>query len=171
MPEDWAPGAGRLPSAWTVRGALFRFLIWGWDNNLTPGRVIRGVGPLGPGLVHRYARGRFQQGLALSDAEVDRFESYFYHILAARGSGEFALRHILAPFAWPRQALEDRCANLKVPVTFFYGVWRWKCLERDVPELSRVDWYPFLHLQVTLTGWIPRRGHVSRLNCERTEVN
>ena len=110
-----------MPSAWSLRGALARFLIWSWDSDLTPGRVIRGLGPLGPGLVQRYARGRFQQGLALSDAEVARFESYFYHILVARGSGEFALRHILAPFAWPRQALEERCADLQVPVTIFYG--------------------------------------------------
>lgn len=119
-PSEWEPS--RLPSAWSLRGALARFLIWSWDSDLTPGRVIRGLGPLGPGLVQRYARGRFQQGLALSDAEVARFESYFYHILVARGSGEFALRHILAPFAWPRQALEERCADLQVPVTIFYGM-------------------------------------------------
>ena len=118
-PSEWEPSS--MPSAWSLRGALARFLIWSWDSDLTPGRVIRGLGPLGPGLVQRYARGRFQQGLALSDAEVARFESYFYHILVARGSGEFALRHILAPFAWPRQALEERCADLQVPVTIFYG--------------------------------------------------
>lgn len=65
------------------------------------------------------------QGLAFNDDEVARFESYFYHILAARGSGEFALRHILAPYAWPRSALEERCADLSVPVTFFYGACVW----------------------------------------------
>ena len=40
---------------------------------------------------------------------------------AARGSGEFALRHLLAPFAWPRLAIEDRADQLTVPVTFIYG--------------------------------------------------
>lgn len=43
---------------------------------------------------------------------------YHYHSLAPRGSGEFALRHVLAPFAWPHAPLEERMAELDVPVTF-----------------------------------------------------
>ena len=43
---------------------------------------------------------------------------YHYHTLGQRGSGEHALRHILAPFAWPRQPLEERMRDLQVPVTF-----------------------------------------------------
>ncbi|KAL6776482.1 CGI58 [Auxenochlorella protothecoides x Auxenochlorella symbiontica] len=124
QPPDWRPPAA-LAGRWTLRGQLARAAIAAWDHDLTPGRVIRGLGPFGPGLVARYARGRFQQGLAFNDDEVARFESYFYHILAARGSGEFALRHILAPYAWPRSALEERCADLSVPVTFFYGDKDW----------------------------------------------
>lgn len=54
------------------------------------------------------------QGLHLSEEEVARFERYFYHILAARGSGEYALSHLLEPFAWPRAPLEDRLHELKV---------------------------------------------------------
>jgi hypothetical protein len=38
--------------------------------------------------------------------------------VAAPGSGEFALRHILAPFAWPRAPLEERMQQLEVPITF-----------------------------------------------------
>lgn len=123
-PPEWEP-AQRFTQSWTPRALLFRTAIKCWDHNLTPGRVIRGLGPWGPGLVARYARGRFQQGLALTEEETARFERYFYHILAARGSGEFALRHILEPFAWPRSALEHRAADLPVPVTFFYGDQDW----------------------------------------------
>lgn len=43
---------------------------------------------------------------------------YHYHSLAPRGSGEFALRHLLAPFAWPHAPLEERMAELDVPITF-----------------------------------------------------
>eukprot|EP00887_Chlorella_sp_A99_P004751 scaffold4.g4751.t1 len=44
----------------------------------------------------------------------------------ARGSGEFALRHLLAPFAWPHAAIEDRAHLLgSIPITFIYGEQDW----------------------------------------------
>ena len=51
--------------------------------------------------------------MGLSVAEVDAFERYLYQILAARGSGEHALRHLLAPFARARHPLEGRLHDLK----------------------------------------------------------
>ncbi len=50
----------------------------------------------------------------MSEEELTAFEQYFYHITADRGSGEFALRHLLGPFAWARNALESRLHELKV---------------------------------------------------------
>lgn len=58
-------------------------------------------------------------------AEANVFKDYFYHIAAAPGSGEFALRHILAPGAWAHDPLEERLMQLKVPVTFIYGEYDW----------------------------------------------
>lgn len=52
--------------------------------------------------------------MALSEEEVAAFEDYFYHITAAKGSGEHALRHILKPFAWAQQPLEGQLQHLKV---------------------------------------------------------
>ena len=52
--------------------------------------------------------------MALSEEEVAAFEEYFYHITAARGSGEHALRHILKPFAWAHNPLEPQLQHLKV---------------------------------------------------------
>ena len=52
--------------------------------------------------------------MGLSDAEVAAFEEYFYHIMAARGSGEHALRHLLAPFARAKHPLEARLHKLQV---------------------------------------------------------
>lgn len=57
---------------------------------------------------------RFREGMALSEEEVAAFEDYFYHITAAKGSGEHALRHILKPFAWAQQPLEGQLQHLKV---------------------------------------------------------
>ncbi len=54
--------------------------------------------------------------MGLSTEEVAAFEEYFYHIMAARGSGEHALRHLLAPFARAKHPLEGRLHDLKVTV-------------------------------------------------------
>ena len=52
--------------------------------------------------------------MGLTGQEVEAFEEYFYHIMAARGSGEHALRHLLAPFARAKHPLEGRLPELKV---------------------------------------------------------
>ena len=52
--------------------------------------------------------------MGLTGEEVVAFEEYFYHIMAARGSGEHALRHLLAPFARAKHPLEGRLHDLKV---------------------------------------------------------
>ena len=57
---------------------------------------------------------RFREGLSLSDQETGAFQAYFYHIMAAPGSGEHALRHLLGPFAWARSPLEDDLKQLQV---------------------------------------------------------
>lgn len=43
---------------------------------------------------------------------------YHYHTLAPPGSGEFALKWVLQPFAWPWAPLEERMKELTCPVTF-----------------------------------------------------
>ena len=65
-------------------------------------------------MVDGYARRRFKIGMAFSEAEVVAVEGYFYHILAANGSGEHALKHIFGPFALARFPLEGRMQALKV---------------------------------------------------------
>lgn len=65
-------------------------------------------------LTHTSFAGRFREGMGMSDAEVSAFGSYMYHISAARGSGEFALPHLLGPFAWARLPLDGRLHELKV---------------------------------------------------------
>jgi hypothetical protein len=50
------------------------------------------------GMIERYVKGRFSyHGDGFSPPEQEAFKDYMYHIIAGRGSGEFALRHLLAP--------------------------------------------------------------------------
>ena len=114
-PPSWGPDG--VPDwagdALSVRGALFRFGRWAWDRGATPGGVIRALGPVGPNLVRRYVRGRFRDGADLEEAEAAALGPYMYAIAAAPGSGEHALSHLLAPFAWARHPLETRLHEIK----------------------------------------------------------
>ena len=56
-------------------------------------------------------------------------------VLGQRGSGEFALRFFLEPFAWPLAPLEARLPALKCPVTFVYGESDWiRMIDRGAAE-------------------------------------
>ncbi|GMH32785.1 hypothetical protein BSKO_00619 [Bryopsis sp. KO-2023] len=112
-------------SPWTVRGQAWRTFSFLWNVGATPQMAIRGLGPWGRKLVGGYVNRRFTQGEHFTPEEASSMEDYFYHITASRGSGEFGLRHIMAPFAWGKAPLEDRLAELKVPVMFIYGESDW----------------------------------------------
>ncbi|KAJ3157275.1 hypothetical protein HDU89_002687 [Geranomyces variabilis] len=98
---------------------LFKTL---WTLNVTPMTILRGAGPWGPGLVHKYTTRRFGY---LDDAENADLRDYIYHISAQPGSGEFALARLLLPGAWARIPLHDRLAKLQMPTTFLYGASDW----------------------------------------------
>lgn len=140
-PEDWE--SRFLSDSWSLRSQLFRLAGRAWASGFTPGSLIRALGPWGPGLVDKYVNGRFSMhGQPMSQKERDVFRDYFYHIAAARGSGEYALRHILAPGAWAHEPLHDRLLELdsRVPVTFIYGEHDWmnpaagKALAKELDE-------------------------------------
>ncbi|KAJ3014671.1 hypothetical protein HKX48_005019 [Thoreauomyces humboldtii] len=103
---------GFLPKLFTT--------LWTW--NVTPMTLIRGMGPWGPNLVHRYTTRRFAY---LDESDSNDFRDYIYHISAQPGSGEFALSRLLLPGAWARCPLHDRLATLTMPTTFIYGSGDW----------------------------------------------
>jgi len=76
-------------------------------------------------MVSGYTSRRFSVGHHLTDDEIDAFSEYMYGILSAKGSGEYALRHILEPFAFPRCPLEYRLDTLSIPISFIYGKQDW----------------------------------------------
>jgi abhydrolase domain-containing protein 5 len=74
-PADWQPPES-LRSPWTVRGQLYRTAVKAWNGGVTPGSIIRGLGPWGKSLVEGYAQRRFRQGHRLNEDEVMAFQQY-----------------------------------------------------------------------------------------------
>ncbi|RKF61359.1 putative cardiolipin-specific deacylase, mitochondrial [Erysiphe neolycopersici] len=90
-----APSQRRIPK-W------FSYL---WDANISPFSVIRWTGPLGPRLVSGWSSRRFSH---LPHDESEALHEYTYSLFRQRGSGEYALSHILAPGAFARDPIIKR---------------------------------------------------------------
>lgn len=56
-PEGWEQRF--ITSSWGWRSHLYRIAQHAWESGVTPGSVIRALGPWGPGLVEKYVTGRF----------------------------------------------------------------------------------------------------------------
>ncbi|KAL6522029.1 hypothetical protein OROMI_031906 [Orobanche minor] len=109
----------------TWKGAILNHL---WESNLTPQKIIRGLGPWGPNMVRKYTSARFgsyAQGTALTEDESRLLTDYAYHTLAAKASGELCLKHIFSFGAFARNPLLHCASDWKVPTTFIYGFQDW----------------------------------------------
>jgi hypothetical protein len=72
-PEGWESRYSS-PAVPALRRALFRAAAGAWEAGVTPGAVIRALGPWGPWLVDRYVGGRFSyHGKPLTQEEVPVF--------------------------------------------------------------------------------------------------
>lgn len=100
-------------------GSVITYL---WEKNVTPFGIVRAAGPFGPMLVTQYTARRFA---AMNDEDKKTLHDYLYCITTEKGSGEFALSHLLAPGAYARIPLIRRIDKLKVPTTFIYGDRDW----------------------------------------------
>lgn len=74
-PADWSPPEG-VRNPWTVRGQLYRAAVAVWNTGVTPGSIIRGLGPWGESIVEGYTRRRFRQGHRLEEEEILAFQRY-----------------------------------------------------------------------------------------------
>ncbi|MEW5304929.1 MAG: hypothetical protein WDW36_007503 [Sanguina aurantia] len=123
-PDDWMNKY--LGDHFSWRKQAFKVFGSLWASGFTPGSLVRGMGPWGPGIVEKYVANRFNHhGDGLTKEEAGVFGDYFYSIAAGKGSGEYALRHLLAPGAWAHTPLQHSLSGLKVPVTFIYGAHDW----------------------------------------------
>ncbi|KDQ06024.1 hypothetical protein BOTBODRAFT_71125 [Botryobasidium botryosum FD-172 SS1] len=93
-----------------------------WEEGVSPFQLVRSSLFWGPMLVGNYTSRRFAH---LSDEDKRDFHQYLWHITRSKGSGEYCISHILAPFAQARRPLVDRVHALKIPVTFLYGEHDW----------------------------------------------
>ena len=91
------------------RRPLPKWLSTLWDMNVSPFSIIRWTGPLGPRLVSGWTSRRFSQ---MPDEEKQALHDYSYSLFRQRGSGEYALAHILAPGAFARSPLIRRIHGL-----------------------------------------------------------
>ncbi|KAJ3691135.1 hypothetical protein LUZ61_020299 [Rhynchospora tenuis] len=139
----------KFKSSW--KGAVANHF---WESNLTPQKLIRGLGPWGRNIVQKYTGNRFgsySQGDPLTEEESklltgkslveifvhydpDQVEylfilliraEYFYHTLAAKASGELCLKYIFSFGAFARKPLLESASEWKVPTTFIYGYEDW----------------------------------------------
>ncbi|CAM8938397.1 unnamed protein product [Rhodiola kirilowii] len=118
----------------TWKGAVIKHL---WESNFTPMKLVRGLGPWGPGLVHKYTSARFAVNETagsggLTENESKLLTDYVYHTLAAKASGELCLKYIFAFGALAKSPLLHRASEWKVPTTFIYGYEDWMNYEGAV---------------------------------------
>lgn len=108
--------------------------LWGtvsclWELNVTPGDLLRFLGPCGPciargGVNRRFAR--LVQSKSL-DHIVPEMGMYYYHGVGGDGSGEYAMKYIFAPGARARVPVGPRLVaaaaegRIRFPVLFTYG--------------------------------------------------
>lgn len=57
LPEDWQPPA-RFQNRWSVAGQIYRTATAAWEAGITPGGIVRTLGPWGSGLIQQYVRNR-----------------------------------------------------------------------------------------------------------------
>ncbi|KAG6331712.1 hypothetical protein ID866_7373 [Astraeus odoratus] len=99
-----------------------KLITYLWEEGWSPFQVVRCTLFWGPMLVGKYSSRRFS---GLTEDEVRDIHEYIVNITLAKGSGEYCISHILAPFAHARMPLVDRIAALRIPITFVYGEHDW----------------------------------------------
>jgi cardiolipin-specific phospholipase len=104
-----APSVTSQTSTTTTTNAPARKLppwfVWLWDANFSPFTLVRMTGPLGPRFVSGWSSRRFNH---LPPEEAQALHDYTFSIFRQRGSGEYALPHLLAPGAYARDPVVNK---------------------------------------------------------------
>jgi hypothetical protein len=80
------PEAARSP--FSATRIIYRVATGAWHLGVTPGSIVRTVGPLSRRFTRYYADRRLNGMLGLSKKDCDALEQYMFEVLGARGSGE-----------------------------------------------------------------------------------
>ncbi|KAF2207537.1 hypothetical protein CERZMDRAFT_122659 [Cercospora zeae-maydis SCOH1-5] len=109
MQTEFTPSQGEPASRSQQPAPPKRKMPWWltslWDANISPFSIVRLSGPLGPRLVSGWTSRRFAH---LPEDEAQALHDYSYSLFRQRGSGEYALAHVLAPGAFARSPLIRR---------------------------------------------------------------
>ncbi len=124
---------------WVV-GALGR----AWDGGVTPGSLIRALGPLGKGAVDGIVSRRFSR---LPTPPSQALADYIHSIVASKGSGEFALPLLLEFGALAKHPMGPRLLKgaWRGPTTIIHGERDWmmvgesKRLVKDLGDKLGMD--------------------------------
>ncbi|MCB0077205.1 MAG: alpha/beta fold hydrolase [Anaerolineales bacterium] len=84
---------------------------------ISPQRIVRAAGPLGPHLVTSNRALELQQNEAVQEA----LTAYYYHLSMAPLSGQSAFQAILSPTEW-QLPIVPRADGLSMPLTIFWGM-------------------------------------------------
>ena len=128
----------RSPTPRAIPAVLWTTVSWAWNHDFTPARGLRWLGPIGPWVTQAAIRRRASRWILarpFTEEQLTHLGTWFYHNLASRGSGEYALKLMLAPGVWARSPIGPRLVRAAKaaatrdtsgeryagPVTFIYG--------------------------------------------------
>ncbi|MCO5565740.1 hypothetical protein L7F22_019414 [Adiantum nelumboides] len=119
--SDSEDASGNLPKPPPrIRSRTRNMVQFLWEANLSPFAILRTSTIFGPMLAGGYTSRRFA---SLPDEDLRALHAYCYDVFTSRGSSEYCLAHILAPFGYARMPMVKRISALPktLPVTFIYG--------------------------------------------------
>ncbi|PWN34121.1 alpha/beta-hydrolase [Meira miltonrushii] len=119
--SDSEEATGNPPKPPPKRSSRTRNMVqFLWEANLSPFAILRTSTIFGPMLAGGYTSRRFA---SLPDEDLRALHAYCYDVFTSRGSSEYCLAHILAPFGFARMPMVHRISALPktLPVTFIYG--------------------------------------------------
>lgn len=79
-------------SPFSTAGMIYRLATRMWHAGVTPGVVVRALGPFSRFFTRSYAEKRMHENLGLAWEEIDTFEPYIFQLLGSKGSGEVCMR-------------------------------------------------------------------------------
>ena len=151
-------------------GLVWMLLRWAFEGGLTPGILVRGLGPLAWPFVACSFRARAARWVLerpWSPADHADLMHYMFHTTATHGVGEHALNKLLAPGAYARAPLLPRLREavpaLKAagaaatPIAWLYGgQYDWMSPANMVTACEVLRAAGFQHARVCA---VPRSGH------------
>ncbi|CEM02227.1 unnamed protein product [Vitrella brassicaformis CCMP3155] len=117
-PEELRDGFAGAP--WYVR-TLVGTVRGLWDMDVTPLALLRGIGPIGPGLL----RGALSKRIGEHIYPNGEIQDYVYHVNANAASADTAITTLFEPTVFAREPLFDRVRQLPMPTLFLYGERDW----------------------------------------------